>query len=208
MQVGNLGIMEINDAPPPLDLSPEEIAALADELVDYHAAFAPLYYRKEQAHWGYKYLQGLMLPIERKSIEPMALALDGGDVQAMQQFIGQGQWQDDLLLRQHWRLVDETLGEADGVYIVDGSDVPKQGEHSVGVARQWCGHVGKVDNCQAGVFAAYASRKGYTLLDRRLYLPEEWFDAAHRERWGKCGIPDATLLRRSRPWPWRWCRPA
>ena len=195
MQVGNLGIMEINEAPPPLDLSPEEIAALADELVDYHAAFAPLYYRKEQAHWGYKYLQGLMLPIERKSIEPMALALDGGDVQAMQQFIGQGQWQDDLLLRQHWRLVDETLGEADGVYIVDGSDVPKQGEHSVGVARQWCGHVGKVDNCQAGVFAAYASRKGYTLLDRRLYLPEEWFDAAHRERWGQCGIPDATLFK-------------
>jgi SRSO17 transposase len=195
MQVGNLGIIEINEVPPPLDLSPEEIAALAAELVDYHAAFADLYYRKEQAHWGLKYLQGLLLPIERKSIEPMALALDGGDVQAMQQFIGQGQWQDDLLLRQHWRLVDETLGEADGVYIVDGSDVPKQGEHSVGVARQWCGHVGKVDNCQAGMFAAYASRKGYTLLDRRLYLPEEWFDAAHRERWCKCGIPDATLFK-------------
>ena len=134
-----------------------------------------------------------MLPIERTAIEPMALALEGGDVQAMQQFLGQGQWQDDMLLRQHWRLVDETLGEADGVYIVDGSDVPKQGEHAVGVARQWCGHVGKVDNCQAGVFAAYASRKGSTLLDRRLYLPEEWFDAAHRERWGKCGMPDETL---------------
>ena len=192
MQVSNLGIIEVNEAPPPLDLSPEEIVALADELVEYHAAFADLYSRKEQAHWGYKYLQGLMLPIERKSIEPMALALDGGDVQAMQQFIGQGQWQDEALLHQHWRLVDATLGEADGVYIVDGSDVPKQGEHSVRVARQWCGHVGKVDNCQAGVFAAYASRKGYTLLDRRLYLPDEWFDAAHRERWQKCGIPETT----------------
>ena len=192
MDVSELGIIKVDEAPPPLELSSEEIAALADELVEYHAAFADLYYRKEQAHWGLKYLQGLMLPIERKSIEPMALALDGGDVQAMQQFIGQGQWQDDALLHQHWRLVDATLGEADGVYIVDGSDVPKQGEHSVGVARQWCGHVGKVDNCQAGVFAAYASRKGYTLLDRRLYLPEAWFDAAHRERWRKCGIPEAT----------------
>ena len=141
------------------------------------------------------YLQGLMLPIECKAIEPMALALDGGDVQAMQQCIGQGQWQDDMLLRRHWRLVDETLGEADGVYIVAGSDVPKHGAYSVGVARQWCGHLGKVDNCQAGVFAAYASRKGYTLLDRRLYLPEEWFDAAHRERWCKCGIPDETLFK-------------
>ena len=87
MQVSTLGIIEVNEAPPPLDLSPEEIVALADELVHYHAAFADLYYRKEQAHWGYKYLQGLMLPIERTSIEPMALALDGGDVQAMQQFI-------------------------------------------------------------------------------------------------------------------------
>src|SRR5215470_6725371 len=109
MQMGELEIIEINEAPPLLALCPEEIAALADELVQYHAAFAALCYRKEQAHWGLKYLQGLMLPIERKSIEPMALALDGGAVQAMQQCIGQGQWQDDLLLRQHWRLVDETL---------------------------------------------------------------------------------------------------
>jgi SRSO17 transposase len=195
MTVSNLGIIEINEAPPPLDLTPEEVAVLADELVHYHAAFADLYYRKEQAQWGYKYLQGLMLPIERKSIEPMALALDGGDIQAMQQFIGQGQWQDEVLLQQHWSLVDETLGEADGVCIVDGSDFPKQGEHSVGVARQWCGRLGKVENCQAGVFAAYASRKGYTLLDRRLYLPDEWFDAAHRTRWHKCGVPEATLFK-------------
>jgi SRSO17 transposase len=192
MQTSHLGIIEINEAPPPLDLTPREIAALADEVVHDHAAFAELYYRKEQAHWGYKYLQGLMLPIERKSIEPMALALDGGDVQAMQQFIGQGQWQDEALLQQHWRLVDETLGEADGVIIVDSSEFPKQGEHSVGVARQWCGRLGKVDNCQSGVFTAYASRQGYTLVDRRLYLPEEWFDTAHRERWKACGIPEET----------------
>jgi SRSO17 transposase len=192
MQLETLGIIESNDIPPPLDLTPAEVAALAEELMDYQAAFAGLYFRKEQAHWGYKYLQGLMLPIERKSIEPMALALDGGNVQAMQQFVGQGQWADEPLLHQHWRLVEETLGEADGVCIVDGSDFPKQGEHSVGVARQWCGRLGKVDNCQAGVFAAYASRKGYTLLDRRLYLPEDWFDAAHRERWQRCGSPEET----------------
>jgi SRSO17 transposase len=192
MQVSELGIREINEVPPPLDLTPQEIEALADDLVQYHAEFAELYYRVEQAHWGEKYLQGLLLPVERKSIEPLALALEGGNVQAMQQFIGQGQWQDEPLLHKHWHLVDDTLGEADGVCIVDSSDFPKQGEHSVGVARQWCGRLGKVDNCQAGVFTAYASRKGYTLLDRRLYLPEEWFDAAHRARWRKCGIPDQT----------------
>jgi SRSO17 transposase len=192
MDIERLEINEIDETPPALDLTPEEIEALADELVDYHAEFADLYYRVEQAHWGQKYLQGLMSPIERKAIQPMAMALEGGNVQAMQQFIGQGRWQDEKLLEKHWQLVDETLGEEDGVYIVDESGFPKKGEHSVGVARQWCGVLGKVANCQVGVFGAYVSRQGYTLVDHRLFLPEEWFDDDHRERWEKCGIPDGT----------------
>jgi SRSO17 transposase len=195
MDVSNVGITEIDEAPPLLDLRPEVVEGLADELVAYHAEFADLYYRVEQAHWGHMYLQGLIAPIESKSIQPMAMALEEGDIQAMQQLIGQGRWQDEKLLKKHWRLVNETLGEADGVWIVDGSGFPKKGRHSVGVARQWCGQLGKVDNCQVGVFAAYASRKGYTLLDRRLYLPEEWFDEDHRERWEKCGIPDDTRFK-------------
>jgi len=195
MNIDNLGVIEITDTPPPLDLTPEEIEALADELVDYHAEFADLYYRPEQAHWSYKYLQGLMLPIECKAIQPMAMALEGGNIQAMQQFIGQGQWQDEKLLKKHWQLADETLGEDDGVWITDGSGFPKKGDHSVGVARQWCGRLGKVENCQVGVLAAYASRKGYTLLDRRLYLPQEWFEEDHRERWEKCDIPDEIIFK-------------
>jgi SRSO17 transposase len=195
MDTNKLEIIEIDETPPPLDLTPEDIEALADELVDYHAEFADLYYRVEQAHWGHKYLQGLMSPIERKAVQPMAMSLEGGNIQAMQQFIGQGQWKDEALLQKHWRLVDETLGEDDGVYIVDGSGFPKKGEHSAGVGRQWCGVLGKVENCQVGVFGAYASRQGYTLLDRRLYLPEEWFDEAHGERWKKCGIPDETSFK-------------
>lgn len=190
--MNELEILEIPETPPPVDLTPEEIEALAEELVAYHAEFADLFYRVEQAHWSYKYLQGLMLPLERKAIQPMALALEGGNVQAMQQFIGQGRWQDEPVLRKHRHLVDETLGEADGVCIIDGSEFPKKGEHSVGVARQWCGRLGKVENCQAGVFAAYTGRHGYTLLDRRLYLPEEWFDEDHRERWERCEIPEET----------------
>jgi SRSO17 transposase len=194
MDIDELGINESDEAPPQLVLTPEEIEELADELVDYHAQFADLYYRIEQAHWGYKYLQGLMLPIERKAVQPMAMALEGGNIQAMQQFIGQGRWQDEKLLQKHWQLVDETLGEEDGVYIVDESGFPKKGEHSVGVARQWCGVLGKVANCQVGVFGAYVSRRGYTLVDRRLFLPEEWFDEDHYERWEKCGIPDETTF--------------
>jgi SRSO17 transposase len=192
MDIDKLGIIEIDETPPPLDLTPEEVEALADELADYHSEFADRYYRVEQAQWGYKYLQGLMLPIERKAIQPMAMALEGGNVQAMQQFIGQGKWQDEKLLHKHWQLVDETLGEDDGVYIVDESGFPKKGVHSVGVARQWCGVLGKVENCQVGVFGAYASRRGYTLVDHHLFLPKEWFDDEHLERWKKCGIPEGT----------------
>ncbi len=86
------------------------------------------------------------------------------------------------------------FGEADGVLILDGSDVPKQGRHSVGVARQWCGATGKRDNCQAGVYLAYASRLGYTLLDRRLYLPPVWFTHAYHDQWQACGIPAGTVF--------------
>lgn len=192
MNVNELNIAKVESAPPPMELSAEEISELADELVAYHAQFAEGYYRVEQAHWGQKYLQGLMLPIERKSIQPMAMALEGGNIQAMQQFIGQGRWEDDQLLRKHRQVVDKTLGEEDGVYIVDGSGFPKKGSHSVGVARQWCGAVGKVDNCQVGVFTGYASSQGYTLIDRRLYLPEQWFTEAYAEHWRKCGIPETV----------------
>ena len=194
MDINKLNIAEVETTTPPLELSAAEIAELSEQLVDYHAEFSELYYRIEQAHWGHKYLQGLMLPIERKSIQPMAMALEGGNIQAIQQFIGQGRWQDNRLLAKHRQLVGETLGEADGVYIVDGSGFPKKGQHSVGVARQWCGVLGKVDNCQVGVFTGYASRQGYTLVDRRLYLPEKWFDDEHAERWRKCGIPEETVF--------------
>jgi len=151
---GHLGSIQINEAPPPLDLTPAAVAALAEELVHYHAAGADLYDRTAQVQWGHQYLPGLMLPIERQSIAPMALALDGGDVQAMPQVIGPGQWPDEALLQQPWSLVDETRGEAAGVGLVEGADVPTQGEHSVGVARQWCGRLGKVEKGQAGGGAA------------------------------------------------------
>src|SRR5207245_7437708 len=84
---------------------------------------------------------------------------------------------------------------ATGVLILDGCDFPKQGGHSVGVARLWCGALGKVANCQASVVAAYASEQGYTLVDRRLYLPERWWSEAYQERWQACGIPDQMPFR-------------
>jgi len=113
----------------------------------------------------------------------------------MQRFVGQGVWDGDALLKRHVELVAESLGDASGVLIVDGSDFPKQGCHSAGVARQYCGALGKIANCQAGVFLAYAAPKGHTLLDRRLYLPQAWLTEAYQERRQKCGIPEDAPFR-------------
>ncbi len=165
------------------ELTPAEVASLAEELVAYHQHFAPLFYRREQRDWAAVYLRGLLTAdVPRKNVEAMALRLLGvgphaeRQVRALQQFIGEGRWDDEAILAEHQRLVNETLGEEDGVLNTLGSDFPKHGDHSAGVAPQWCGNTGKKDNCQAGVFLGYASRKGATLLDRRLYLPESWFD--------------------------------
>src|SRR6476646_1235469 len=175
---------------PTANLAPREVEAFAAELAAYHAHFAPLYRRAEQRRQAAHYPAGELLDLERKSIEPMALALPGGNVQALQQFIGLGAWDDDAVLQAHQRLVAETLGDPDtGVLIVDGCDFPKQGQESVGVARQWCGALGKVANCQASVVACYASARGYTLLDRRLYVHEDWFTAAYADRRARCGVP-------------------
>jgi SRSO17 transposase len=160
-----------------------------------------LFYRREQRDWSQAYLHGLLLEIPRKSIEPMLLHLRGADrnaVRAVQQFLGEGAWDDATILHQMWQELAADLGDAEGVLILDGSDFPKQGAESVGVARQYCGQLGKTANCQAGVFVAYASQQGYALLSRRLYLPEAWFSDAYAERRTACGVPhDLTFLTKS-----------
>jgi SRSO17 transposase len=176
--------------PPLINLAPRDVTALADELLAYHSHFAPLFVRAEQRQWALTYLQGQLADLERKSIEPLALAHPDGNVQAMQQFISLGAWDDHAVLLSHQRLVADSLGDADsGVLIIDGCDFPKQGSHSVGVAHQWCGALGKVANCQASVVTCYASCHGYTLLDRRLYMPEKWFSPAYQDRRERCGVP-------------------
>ncbi len=202
-QAPHLSVADVSaELPTERILTVDDVGDLVDELAAYHAHFAPLFTRYEQRAWAAVYLRGLLTAdVPRKNIEAMALRLfDAGPdaprtVRALQQFVGEGGWDDVPILAAHQRLVDETLGEDDGVLIIDGSDFPKQGSHSVGVARQWCGHSGKQDNCQAGVFLGYASRQGYTLLDRRLYLPACWFTPAYAERWEACRIPQDTPFR-------------
>src|SRR3989442_701703 len=178
---------------PKMDLAMQDIAHLVEELRAYHAIYSPLFQRREQREAAHTYLQGLLATLPRKSIEPMVLAVDGvapKAVRAMQSFISEGQWNDERLLHQHWKEVETDLGADDGVLMFDGSDFPKQGGHSVGVKRQYCGELGKRANCQASVFVGYVSSQGYTMLDRRLYVPAEWLtDDAYTERRRQCGLP-------------------
>src|SRR5215217_8008522 len=152
---------------PPLTLTAVAVADLVPALVAYQAEFAPFFARQEQRAWAALYLRGLLTTdLPRKNAEALALRLLGAGpsadapVRALQHFLSEAPWDDGPLLAHHQALVAASLGEPAGVLIVDGSDVPKQGTHSVGVARQYCGATGKRDNCQAGVYLAYASSRG------------------------------------------------
>ena len=187
--------------PAVLTATPASLEGIVEDLAAYHAYFASCFHYQAQRQWSEVYLRGLLVAdVPRKNIEAVALRLLGAgeaadrQVRALQHFVGEGAWDDAAVLRRHWRLTDQTLGDDEGVLTVDGSDVPKQGTHSAGVARQWCGVLGKKANCQAWVFVGYASRQGYTLLDRRLYLPQQWFTPAYQARWHACAIPDGTVF--------------
>jgi len=179
---------------PELNLTPEDLGDLLGQVQEYHGIYEPLFQRREQREKSERYLYGLLSPeIKNKAIEPMMLQLEGdnaNEIRAMQYFVSEGAWKDDAVLTRHWQEVSDDLGDREGVFTLDGSDFAKQGDESVGVKRQWCGELGKKANCQAGVFLGYASRKGYTLLHRRLYLPKEWVeDKAYAKRRQKCGVP-------------------
>ncbi len=134
-------------------------------------------------------MQGLLGDVPRKNIERMALEL-GENVRSMQHYIGQSPWEAEPVIAVHQRLVGETLGAVDGVMLIDESSVVKQGDDSVGVAAQYCGSVGKIANGQVGVYLGYVSRKGYSLIEEQLFMPDEWFDEAHAKKRQECGVPE------------------
>ena len=182
---------------PECNLSDQDIEQFVEELDSYVKLFEPAFRRREQWRWSRLYMQGLLGQTQRKTVERMALEL-GQNVRDMQHFVGQSPWQKEAAVVIHQGLVAQTLGEADGVMLIDESGVVKQGQDSVGVAAQYCGSVGKVANSQVGVHLGYVSRQGYTLLDSQLFMPDEWFDAAHTQRRKACGLPE-DLSYRTKP---------
>src|SRR5262245_39033916 len=160
---------------PQFDVSAHEVEGFLDELRAFHAAFRPCFKRSEPRNHFFRYMVGQFSTLERKSIEPIALQGGASSVRAMQRGSSDVSWDEAQMLKIYHRLVAADMGEPDGVLIRAETGFPKKGKDSVGVARQYCGTRGKVENCQVGVFAAYASRQGYALVDKRLFLPELWF---------------------------------
>jgi SRSO17 transposase len=140
----------------------------------------------ERRRWARVYLEGLLLDGERKSIEPIASRIEGADVQALRQFVGQSPWAVDEVQRRLALKVADLLGDAE-VWILDDTSFPKAGKHSVGVARQYCGALGKVANCQVAVSLHWSSPEASCPLGWRLYLPREWIE--DRERAERVKLP-------------------
>ena len=123
-------------------------------------------------------------------MNPLPCAVEDGNVRAMQRFVSDAPWDDDKMISKYRSFVNDDLGSPDGALIFDESGFVKKGQDSIGVARQYCGTIGKVDNCQVGVFAAYVSENGYALVDKRLFIPEKWFTDDYLDRRKKCKLPD------------------
>jgi SRSO17 transposase len=162
-----------------------EVGGWRAELEGLLARFGRLFVRPEPRQQAGRYLEGLLGPVERKNGWQLAEHLGDARPWRTQRVLSHVLWDEDAardLCREH---VVERLGAGDAVLVVDETAFVKKGRHSAGVARQYCGTLGKVENCQVGVFLAYGSRKGHALIDRRLYLPEAWAGDAERRRAAK-----------------------
>ncbi len=167
-------------------VSPDVFTQMMDRLGDFVVPYQHALEAEAGGCHVHRYLQGLLSHVDRKNAEKIA-ALVAVDRQVLQDFIGTAPWDHRPLITVLVGQVAERLGEPDGIIAFDPSSFPKRGTHSVGVKRQWCGHRGKVDNCQVGVFMGYVCRHDHALLDFRLSLPEDW--ARDKQRRQACHVP-------------------
>ena len=175
---------------PVFDIEKNDIEDFLKELKWFHENFYDCFHRSESRGHFFKYMVGQFSELERKSIEPIALNVKDGKVRAMQRFISDAEWDDANIEIKYRKMLNEDLGHPDGAMIFDESGFVKKGSDSIGVAKQYCGTIGKVENCQVGVFAAYASPYGYSVIDKELYLPQKWFGDDYKIRREKCKLPE------------------
>jgi SRSO17 transposase len=174
------------------EVRPSLLRGVLPRLEAFLQPFVEVLRTPEQQSNARHYVQGLLSDLDSKDVESIAYLHDR-QRQGLQKFIGQAQWDHQPLLTELVRQVGAELGEPDGVLVFDPSAFPKKGTESVGVARQWCGRLGKVDNCQVGLYLGYVSRREHALVDFRLYLPKGW--ARRKRRRQKAGVPGAVRFR-------------
>src|SRR5580698_735659 len=172
----------LNDA----EVKPSLLRGAIPRLEAFLQPFVEALQSPEQQTNAQHYVQGLLSDLDGKDVESIAYLHDR-ERQGLQKFIGQADWDHQPLLTELAQQVGTELGEPDGVLVFDPSAFAKKGTESVGVQRQWCGRLGKVENCQVGIYLGYVSRREQTLVDFRLFLPREW--AQDKKRRAKAGVP-------------------
>jgi SRSO17 transposase len=192
-------------------LNLQEFARLEESFQQFHAFFAPAFGRQQWRARSRDYLRGLLTQAsERGNAENLAEAVTGASPRVLQRFLTEAKWDDRAVLRQLQAYWGPRLAHPEAVWALDDTSFPKQGRKSVGVARQYCGALGKRANCQSGVFLAYVSPHGRALVDKRLYLPREWTEDP--ARCAAAGVPEdqpsyqsktqlaLALLQQARDW--------
>src|SRR5262245_1363982 len=174
------------------ELSPDALRRLEDYAAGFRGAFG----FDRPARWAPVYLAGLIQEGERESVEPLSRRvtlppeLDVKDPeQALQQFVNQSPWDEQPVLKRYGAIMAEAIADPEGTFVIDDTSFPKQGKHSVGVQRQYCGAQGKKANCQVAPSVHYVSKEGHCPLAMRLYLPECWL--GDPKRLDKAGVPGA-----------------
>jgi SRSO17 transposase len=176
-------------------VAPQVFDRVMPRLERFMEPFVESLVRREQVEHARAFVQGLLSDLDHKNVESIAYRF-GQERMPLQWFVGMSDWDDEPLRDELVRQVGEQLGEDDGVIVFDPSAFPKSGRESVGVARQWCGRLGKVDNCQVAVFMGYVSSREHALVDTRLYLPQEW--TQDKARCEKAGVPKDRRRHRTR----------
>lgn len=173
-------------------LAPQVFERVMPRLEKFMEPFVVMLSRREQIDHAHTFVQGLLSDLKAKNVESIAYRF-GQDRMPLQWFVGMSDWDDEPLREELIRQIGKQLGRDDGVLVFDPSAFPKSGKESVGVARQWCGRLGKVDNCQVAVYMGYVSADEHALADMRLYLPKEW--TKDKQRRTKAGVPKSVRYR-------------
>jgi SRSO17 transposase len=209
------GILEHPEAVELLEaatITAEEINGCRRRLTSFLQRFLPLFQRAEQRQNATIVVEGKLTGLTRKTCEPIAIQA-GVHRKPIQSFVGCAPWDDEAVMEEIRQDVRREWPDPNGLFVLDTSGFPKKGVESCGVARMWCGRLGKIDNCQVGVFLAYSCKHGHAPLDRRLFLPKEWAQDTDRRK--KTHVPQeivyqercdiaADLLQRSHDVPHAW----